>query len=61
MAVTRTAARGAEVVQEDPAAGPPTMEGEDALVEREVIAKGRNALIVYGETHFPRKSLLPRQ
>ena len=45
--------RRIRVVLGDPT--PLTMEAEAELIRREVIAKGRNALIVYGNGHLPRK------
>jgi hypothetical protein len=34
-----------------------TMSAESELIRREVVAKGHNALLVYGEMHFARKPL----
>jgi len=45
--------RRLRVVLGDPT--PLTMEAEAEHIRREVIAKGRNALIVYGNGHLPRK------
>jgi hypothetical protein len=36
---------------------PLTMTAEAELIRREVIAKGRNALLIYGEMHFVRKPI----
>jgi hypothetical protein len=47
--------RRIRVVLGDPT--PLTMEAEAALIKREVIDKGRNALILWGAMHFPRKPL----
>jgi hypothetical protein len=36
---------------------PRTMQAESELIRRKVIAKGRNALIIFGGMHFPRQRL----
>lgn len=47
--------RRIRVVLGDPT--PVTMEAEAALIKREVIDKGQNALIIYGYMHLPRRPL----
>jgi hypothetical protein len=49
------AERRLRIVLGEPPATNFTMEGEAELIRRNVLDKGRNALIIYGEMHFLRK------